>query len=124
MDDDDLERRGAGRMLEVIGYEVESGEEGAQAVEAYRRAAEAGRAFDVVVLDLTVPGGMGGLECIAKLLEIDPGVLAIVSSGYSEDPIMAQFRDHGFRGVVPKPYTMEELSDALRRALGEPDEQA
>ena len=124
MDDDDLVRRGAGRMLEVIGYEVESVEEGAQAVEAYRRAAEAGRAFDVVVLDLTVPGGMGGLECIAKLLEIDPGVLAIVSSGYSEDPIMAQFRDHGFHGVVPKPYTMEELSDALRRALGEPDEQA
>ena len=75
----------------------------------YALAREAGRPFDVVILDLTVPGGMGGRETIEKLRQMDPQVRAIVSSGYSHDPVLAQYRAHGFLGMVPKPYDLHEL---------------
>ena len=75
--------------------------------------------FDVVLLDLTVPGGMGGKETMKRLHEIDPKVCGIVSSGYSNDPIMASFEDFGFRGVLVKPYQIEELSRLLERTLRE-----
>jgi DNA-binding NarL/FixJ family response regulator len=79
----------------------------------YREALDSDAPFDVVILDLTVPGRMGGKETIGKLLEIDPGVKAIVSSGYSNDPIMAEFSKYGFSAVVPKPYSLESLSSAV-----------
>ena len=78
---------------------------------------EAEQAFDAVILDLTVPGGMGGKEAIKKLHEIDPGVKAIVSSGYSNDPIMSDYRQYGFRGVVAKPYEIKELSEVLYKVI-------
>jgi DNA-binding NarL/FixJ family response regulator len=71
----------------------------------------------VVILDLTIPGGLGGKETIKKLLEIDPQVRAIVSSGYSNDPIMAQFSEYGFKGVAAKPYTIKILSQAVHDAM-------
>ena len=74
---------------------------------------ELNQPFDAVIMDLTIPGGMGGKEAIKRLLEIDPEVKAIVSSGYSNDPIMADFKKYGFCGVVAKPYTLEELGEAL-----------
>jgi CheY-like chemotaxis protein len=76
-----------------------------------------GQPFDAVILDLTVPGGIGGKEAMKRLLEIDPRVKAIVSSGYSNDPVMAKFREYGFRGVIAKPYKIEELSGVLRRII-------
>ncbi len=68
-------------------------------------------------MDLTIPGGMGGKEAIQKLLEIDPNVRAIVSSGYSDDPVMAEYRKHGFCGVVAKPYDAETLSEVLHSVI-------
>jgi DNA-binding NarL/FixJ family response regulator len=80
-----------------------------------------GQPFDVVIMDLTIPGGMGGKEAIKKLLEIDPKVKAIVSSGYSTDPVMADFRSYGFSGVAVKPYNIEELSEILDKVIKEKD---
>ena len=75
------------------------------------------RRFDAVIMDLTIPGGMGARKTISRLLEMDPKAKAIVSSGYSNDPVMANFRDYGFAGVVPKPYRIEELSHTLKNVL-------
>ncbi len=117
MDDEDMIRRGARLMLQEIGYQVECAADGAEAVELYQNARGAGQPFDAVVLDLTVPAGMGGEECLRQLREIDPGVRAVVSSGYSDDPIMAAYEQHGFRAVASKPYTLEELIRALDEAM-------
>ncbi len=117
MDDDEMVRDVAGEMLNHVGYEVEFARDGEEAIELYRGAKESGRPFDAVIMDLTVSGGMGGRESIKKLIEIDPQVKAIVSSGYCNDPVMAEFKKYGFSGVVAKPYKIEELSKALRRAL-------
>jgi CheY-like chemotaxis protein len=104
--------------LSGLGYCVTPAKDGAEAIDLYQKAFDAGRPFDAVILDLTVPGGMGGRETIAKLRELNPDVKAIVSSGYSDDPVMAQYREHGFVGVVTKPYAISTLSDLLRRFLG------
>jgi len=122
MDDQKDVREIAGHLLKHLGYEVSTAKDGAEAVDLYRKAQEAGRPFDAIIMDLTIPGGMGGKEAIQKLLEIDPQVKAIVSSGYSTDPIMADFRRFGFSGVVSKPYEVAELSAALLEVL-EPDEE-
>ena len=87
--------------------------DGEETVHLYRRALEQGERYDVVILDLTVPGAMGGKETLDKLREIDPDVKAIVSSGYSNDPIMSDYKNYGFTGVVAKPYNIQNLSEAL-----------
>jgi PAS domain S-box-containing protein len=120
MDDQSDVREIAGQLLKHLGYEVSSAKDGTEAVDLYRKAQEAGRPFDAVIMDLTIPGGMGGKEAIQKLLEIDPKVKAIVSSGYSTDPIMADFRKFGFSGVVSKPYEVEDLSAVLLEVLKPP----
>ena len=117
MDDEEIIRDVADGILSRLGYEVECAGDGAHAVEVYAQAKEKGRPFDVVIMDLTVPGGMGGTETLKKLREIDPGVTAIVSSGYSNDPIVTEYGKYGFRGVVCKPYTLKELSDAVQRVI-------
>ena len=117
MDDDADILSLVAEMLGKLGYEAETVSDGAAAVERYRRAREEGRPFAGVILDLTVPGGQGGLETIRQLIEMDATVKAIVSSGYSEDPVMARYRDHGFSGVVAKPYSLEGLSRALHDLL-------
>jgi len=101
-------------VLKRLGYEAELARDGAEALRRYREAAEAGKPFSAVIMDLTIPGGMGGKEAIRRLLELDPQARAIVSSGYSNDPVMAEFRKHGFRGVVAKPYQIHELARVLR----------
>ncbi len=118
MDDEELIREVAREILSTLGYEVEVARNGAEAISLYRTARKSSHPFDVVVLDLTVPGGMGGLETVERLLQIDPGVKAVVSSGYSNDPIMADCAEYGFRGVVAKPYTARELSATLRAIIG------
>jgi len=118
MDDEERVRSVASRMISHLGYEVELTEDGEQAVEKYNAAIEVGQPFSAVILDLTVPGGMGGSEAIMRLKQIDPGVRAIVSSGYSTDAAMADYKSAGFCEVLRKPYRMEDLSQALARSLG------
>lgn len=113
MDDEHTIRLLTENMLEMLGYEGDFASDGSEAIELYRSALEQGKPYDVVIMDLTVPGGMGGAEAIRKIVEIDPDVKAIVSSGYSDDPVVANYRDYGFRGAMPKPYRIQELSRAL-----------
>ncbi|MBI5640703.1 MAG: PAS domain S-box protein, partial [Nitrospirae bacterium] len=117
MDDEEMIQEMAGTMLKDLGYQVEYASDGKEAVDAYKKALESGDRFEAVILDLTVPGAMGGRKAIRKLLEIDPEVTAIVSSGYSDDPILAKPLDHGFKGVLIKPYRMNEISGTLARIL-------
>ncbi len=117
MDDEDDVRQTTGDVLKRLGYVVQFADDGAGAVELYQREKAAGQPFDAVIMDLTVPGGMGGKEALLHLLEIDPNVKAIVSSGYSNDPIMAHYRDHGFQGVVTKPYRIKDLGETLHSVL-------
>jgi CheY-like chemotaxis protein len=105
-------------MIESLGYEVGLAKDGAEAVALYEQAKRQGKGYDLVIMDLTVHGGMGGAEAVALLRKSDPAVRAIVSSGYSSDPVMSEFERFGFSGVVPKPYTLERLKDAVERALG------
>jgi PAS domain S-box-containing protein len=104
--------------LKRLGYQAELARDGAEAIRCYREAQEAGRPFSAVIMDLTVPGGMGGKEAIRHLLELDPQATAIVSSGYSNDPVIAEFSRYGFRGVVAKPYEIRELAKVLHDLIG------
>ena len=117
MDDEEMIRSLIQEMLHRIGYEVELANDGAEAIGLFRRAIEAGRPFDAVILDLTVPGAMGGKETIGRLREIDKNIKAIVSSGYSIDPVMSNFKEHGFCGVVEKPYNLQKLGETLNQIL-------
>jgi PAS domain S-box-containing protein len=119
MDDEAAIRLLARRSLERSGYLVEVAADGAEAVRHYQEALTRGAPFDVVVLDMTIPGGMGGRETLAQLQKIDPAVKAIVSSGYSTDAAMASHREIGFAGVVAKPYRPQELLAVIRQLLGE-----
>ncbi len=119
MDDDDMIRDICLDALTAFGYKVECVKDGKEAIEIYRKEKEAGRTFDLVVMDLTVPGGLGGKETLRKIMEFDPFVKAVVSSGYSHDPVMADFGVYGFRGVIAKPFKIAELSSLLSRVLSE-----
>jgi PAS domain S-box-containing protein len=118
MDDEEPIRRLLARMLAGLGYEVAAAKEGAEAVRMFEEAKASDRPFAAVLVDLTVPGGMGGKEAAGKLRAIDPQVKVIVSSGYSDDPVMADYRAHGFDDVVPKPWTPAQLSEVFRRVIG------
>lgn len=119
MDDEAFVRDVAGRILEHLGYEVEYAGDGHEAVERYKKAKESGKVFDAVILDLTVHGGMGGDWAIRKLVEADPQVKALVSSGYADNPVMTSFKEYGFAGAIPKPYNVLQLKEALEKALAE-----
>jgi len=119
MDDQEPILKMVGRIINRMGYDTVSATDGSKAVELYRDAYQSGNPFGLVILDLTVPGGMGGLKTIIELLKIDPKVKAVVSSGYSNDPIMANYEDYGFCGVVPKPYTKAQLSEVLNKIFSE-----
>ncbi|MEW6109371.1 MAG: PAS domain S-box protein [Nitrospirota bacterium] len=117
MDDEEIVRGVCGEILRQIGYDFEYARDGKEAIELYVKSMRSGKPFDAVIMDLTVPGGMGGKETIQKLLEIDPGIKAIVSSGYSYDPVMADFRRFGFSEVIAKPYKLVELSEVLYKVI-------
>ena len=117
MDDEKDIRELAGEMLESIGYEVGFAKDGMEAIEIYKRALKTERPFDAVIIDLTIPGGMGGKEAIQKLHEIVPEVKAIVSSGYVSHPVMVDFKKYGFCDVIAKPYKISELSKVLHKTI-------
>ncbi len=117
IDDEDFVLKVAREMLSSMGYTVETSLTGDRAIELYRRSMDEGERFDCVIIDLTIRGSMGGLEIMAKLKAEDPDVRAVVSSGYSNDPVMADFREHGFIGIVPKPYSYRDLEDIMKSAV-------
>jgi len=117
IDDDDAIRDVLVDMLTQLGYQSQCVREGAAAVTLYQQAQDTEQPFAAVLLDLTIPGGMGGRETIAHLQAIDPQVRAIVSSGYATDPLMAHYSAYGFRGVLTKPYTVEGLEEVLQQVL-------
>jgi len=118
MDDDDAVRTVLREMLESLGCEVRLSADGEEALACYRRARERGEPFDATILDLTVPGGMGGEETLRRLRRIDPAVRAIVASGYANAPIVANYREYGFRAILNKPFERADIADALRGLLG------
>jgi PAS domain S-box-containing protein len=117
MDDEKMVLEVVTSMLESTGYSVETADGGKQALEMYKQSMDAGEPFDVVIMDLTIPDGVGGKEAIKDILEIDPEARCIVSSGYADDPVMASYAEYGFKGIAPKPYTMSELREVLSQVL-------
>ena len=117
MDDEELILDVVSSMLEYLGYDVELSKNGDEALEKYSTAMKDGKPFGAVIMDLTIPGCRGGKEVIQDLINLDPSVRAIVSSGYSNDPIMSNCTEYGFRGVVKKPFKMDELSTVIERTL-------
>jgi PAS domain S-box-containing protein len=113
MEDEKIVREIAHEILTHLGCDVVLAKDGEEAIEIYRQLMATGKAVDLVIMDLTVPGGMGGKESIEKLLEIDPQVKVIVASGYSNDPVMANYSDYGFKGVISKPFLINELSEVI-----------
>lgn len=118
LDDEEALRKLLMQILERIGYQVECAKDGAEAIELYQQAKNSGQRFDVVLVDLTIPGGIGGKEVAARLREFDDSAVLIVSSGYSNTPIMSEFRRYGFDDVISKPWTPVQLSEVIHRALG------
>jgi DNA-binding NtrC family response regulator len=119
MDDEEGIRILAEAMLKDMGYQVEVARNGEEAITAFRDERQAGRPFDIVILDLKIPGGMGGEEAVKRLREIDPGVKAIVSSGAAHTPAMKDFRRYGFSGILPKPYSRKDLDETLTGVLSD-----
>jgi len=117
MDDEDYVREFVAEALADLGYDVQVASNGSEALAAYQRALDEGEPFDAVLLDLTVPGDIGGAAALARLREIDPAVAAICSSGYSSDPMIGDPLAHGFRATLVKPYTIEELGRAVQSVL-------
>ena len=120
MDDEEVVRETCGEMLMVMGHTVDYAANGQEALDKYQQALQKQRPFDLVIMDLTIPGGIGGKEAIQLLLEIDPHAKAIVSSGYSHDDVMANFRDYGFLGVIAKPYILDSFTQVIQKILTHP----
>ena len=117
MDDEELILQVGGTILRRFGYEVTPVADGEAAVKEYAQALQEGRPYGLVVLDLTVPGGMGGRQALEQLLKLDPSVRAIVSSGYANDLVLSNYQAHGFLGMVSKPYDIADLTHTIERVL-------
>jgi PAS domain S-box-containing protein len=117
MDDEDAIREVGGEMLTFFGYQVTLARDGQEAIDLYKKAKETSEPFNLVIMDLTVPGGLGGIETMAILRQIDPEIKAVISSGYASDPVMSDYERYGFSGVVIKPYKFDELNEVLNKVI-------
>jgi len=117
MDDEDMVGEIACQMLRFMGFEAFWVANGAEAIQEYSRQKDAGQAYSAIIMDLTIPGGMGGQEAIIEILAIDPAAKAFVSSGYTNDPIMVHYKDYGFVGVIAKPFDIAAVQQILNTIL-------
>lgn len=117
MDDDAMVRDIAQQMLSHLGPEVVLAPDGEETVTCYQQAIDTTKPFDLVIMDLTIPGGMGGKEAIQEILKFDQDARAIVSSGYSNDPVMADFKKYGFCAAIAKPFQLQDLSRVISRII-------
>ncbi len=117
MDDEQIILDVTYEVLKFLGYEVAFAKEGETAIEMYKKEKAAGHPFDMVILDLSIPDGMDGREAIEKLRAFDPDVKAVVSSGYSNDPVMQDYRAYGFSGRLTKPYRINEIKSMLEELI-------
>jgi two-component system, cell cycle sensor histidine kinase and response regulator CckA len=117
MDDDELLKELMGEMLGMLGYVSEFAKNGDEAIEMYINAKESEKPYDAVILDLTIPGGMGGKKAMEILLKTDPEIKAIVYSGYSDDPVMSNYREYGFKSMMAKPFDAYALGKVLSAVL-------
>ena len=117
MDDEEIVRDVAGEMLLQLGHEAVLSADGEKAVQAYKKSLDSGHPFDLVIMDLTIPGGMGGAEAVQRILDINPKAKVMVSSGYSNDPIMANCRKYGFCAAIVKPYQLQQLARIISQQL-------
>ncbi len=117
VDDERIVRRSVEKVLKRLGYEVGAAKDGREGIELYESAREEGRPFDAVIMDLTIPGELGGKKTVGRLRKLDPDAKVIVSSGYSDDPVMSRFGEYGFDGVLVKPYKVADLATELQRVL-------
>jgi len=118
MDDDESIRVLLSTALEKLGYETQTAKDGADLIKKYKQSVLHAQTYDAVIMDLTVPGAMGGKDAMRKLLEIDPNIKAIVSSGYSNDPVISLYEKYGFKSVIPKPYEISEINEVLTKVIG------
>jgi len=118
MDDQELILESSSELLTILGYEAETAKNGEDAVKLFENAYHEGEPFDLVILDMTVPGGMGGVKTLAAMKKISSDFKGIVSSGYSNDPIMSDYKNYGFDGVLIKPFKLEVLQKTLDKFLG------
>lgn len=123
MDDDPMIREVVGVMLDLLGHQVLFAKDGAEAVKKFQCAQEAGVPLDLVLMDLVIPGGMGGKDAVLEIRRIRPQARVIVSSGYSNDPVLANFREYGFSAAIAKPYQLKELARVVSKAMAERNEQ-
>jgi len=117
MDDDDMIRELVANMLDSFGFEAVAARDGAEAVSLYRESIDTNEPIAAIIMDLTIPGGMGGKDAVREIHQIDPGAKVIVASGYSNDPIMAGYRDYGFCAAMVKPFKLQELQEVIRKAI-------
>jgi len=117
MDDEEVVREVIGAMLERLGYKVIFAIDGQEAIAKYRTSYESGTPYDVIITDLTIPGGMGGQEAAQEILKINSQAKIIVSSGYATDPVMANYKEYGFKGIVVKPYRFVDLQKVIQQVL-------
>ena len=117
MDDEEMIRELASSQLEILGHEAILVSNGAQAINKYQELQDGGSSVDLVIMDLTIPGAMGGQEAAEKLLQVDPDAKIIVASGYSNDPIMANYPEYGFCAAIAKPFDLKQLSRVIASNL-------
>lgn len=117
MEDEEILRKTFSRLLQHIGYDVESVRNGNEAIEHYQKAAELSHPFDIIIVDLTIKDGMGGIETLEALRKINPHLKSVLISGYVSDPVVINFRDYGFSEVLNKPFEIDQLREILTRLL-------
>jgi PAS domain S-box-containing protein len=117
MDDEEFVREISTEILRFLGCDSVAAADGHETIKLYMHAQENNEPFDILIMDLTIPGSMGGVETLGKLKILNPEVKALVSSGYANDPVMANYKEYGFCGVIPKPFKVEELKAILKEAL-------